>query len=75
MNKTEKIVVVAGRNRRTYSRTYKRESSIAHFLNHCMEKEREKCLEKDGGGITPISLDELSNTDGFAVYRFNYAVA
>lgn len=44
--RTEKLVVVIGRNRRVYARTYKMEKSIEPFARRYFDREAQKAMEE-----------------------------
>lgn len=67
--RTERLVVVIGRNRRVYARVYKLESYIPAFLSHCVQKEGEKAAY-EGFYASVVNLEKSDETT--MVYRVSY---
>lgn len=69
----EYVVVVVGRNRRVYTRVYKRDTParIGNMVAHYMASEREKSAP-EGFKIVGVDMDRTTNPY-HRVFRIRYA--
>lgn len=67
--RTEKLVVVVGRNRRVYGRTYKMDKSIPEFAARYFDRESKKGLEE---GFTAVDMTLYQPNDTTFIYTVVY---